>query len=110
MGESFPLFFEDLSPCMYVASSLAEGEKLKAVGWLAWGHPYKRRKAKLPEQRFGQLLRLLQEPWEPGHFMGSHECEFCPEEPLQVSSEKYKEPRSEEHTSELQSLTNLVCR
>src|SRR5438046_5667645 len=87
MGESFPLFFEDLSPCMYVASSLAEGEKLKAVGWLAWGHPYKRRKAKLPEQRFGQLLRLLQEPWEPGHFM-----------------------RSEEHTSELQSLTNLVCR
>src|SRR5437016_8195347 len=43
MGESFPLFFEDLSPCMYVASSLAEGEKLKAVGWLAWGHPYKRR-------------------------------------------------------------------
>ncbi len=86
------MFYEDLSPCMYVASSLAEGEKLKAVGWLAWGHPYKRRKAKLPEQRFGQLLRLLQEPWEPGHFMGSHECEFCPEEPLQVSSEKYKEP------------------
>ena len=35
MGGSFPLFFEDLSPCMYVASSLAEGEKLKAVGWLA---------------------------------------------------------------------------
>src|SRR5436305_484224 len=74
------------------ATVYAYGEKLKAVGWLAWGHPYKRRKAKLPEQRFGQLLRLLQEPWEPGHFMGSHECEFCPEEPLQVSSEKYKEP------------------
>jgi hypothetical protein len=36
------LFYEDLSP-WYVSSSLAEGEKLKAVGWLAWGHPYERR-------------------------------------------------------------------
>jgi hypothetical protein len=89
-GRIFPLFIQDLSPCLYVGSRHAEGEKLKAVGWLAWGHPYERRKVKLPEQRFGQLLRLLVDPWEPGHFMGSHECEFCPEEPLQVSHEGNK--------------------
>lgn len=79
MEGSFPLFFEDLSPCMYVASSPAEGEKLKAVGWLVWGHPYTQRQLQLPETRFGQLLRLLVDPWESVCFMGSHECEFCPE-------------------------------
>ena len=90
MGGSFPLFYEDLSPCMYVASSLAEGEKLKAVGWLAWGHPYTLRQLQLQETRFGQLLRLLVDPWEHFRFMGSHESEFCPEEPLQVSLERNK--------------------
>ena len=74
------MFIKDLSPCLYVASSHAEGEKFKAVGWLAWGHPYKRRKLNFPEPRFGDLLRLLVDPWEPSYFMGSHECEFCPEE------------------------------
>jgi hypothetical protein len=72
---------------MYVASSLAEGERLKAVGWLAWGHPYTSRQLPLLETRLGQLLRLLVDPWEPGCFMGSHECEFCPEETVQVSPE-----------------------
>ena len=62
-GRIFPLFIKDLSPCLYVASWHAEGEKLKAVGWLSWGHPYKRRKVELPERRFGQLLRLLVDPW-----------------------------------------------
>jgi hypothetical protein len=84
------LFFEDLSPCMYVASWLGEGEKLKAVGWLAWGHPYPLRQLQLPETRFGKLLRLLEDPWEPFHCMGSHECECCPDEPLQVSHEGNK--------------------
>jgi hypothetical protein len=84
-GRIFTMFFEDLSPCLYVASSFAEGKKLKAVGWLAWGHPYTLRQLQLPETRFGQLLRLLVNPWEPFCFMGSHDCEFCPEKPLQVS-------------------------
>src|SRR5437016_8736893 len=38
---------------------------------------------------------------------------FCEQEPLQCiedGSDKGSEKRSEEHTSELQSLTNLVCR
>jgi hypothetical protein len=90
MEGSFPLFFEDLSPCMYVASSLAEGGKLKAVGWLAWGHPYTHRQVQLQATRFGQLIRLLVDPWEPLYFMGSHECEFCPEEPLQDLEAYYR--------------------
>lgn len=95
MGGAFPLFFEDLSPCMYVAASLAAGEKLKAVGWLAWGHPYTLRQLQLQETRFGQLLRLLVDPWEPLCFMGSHECEFCPEEPLQDLETHYRRHRIE---------------
>ena len=74
------MLIEDLSPCSYVASSRSESEKLKAVGWLAWGHSYKLRNTKLPETRFLRLLRLLVNPWEPGHFMDYHECEFCFEE------------------------------
>ena len=90
MGGFSTLFIKDLAPCLYVASSHAEGEKLKAVGWLAWGHPYKRRKVKLLEPRFGRLLRLLVDPWEPSYFMGSHECEFCPEDNSLVAFEGYK--------------------
>ena len=80
---------------MYVASSNAEGEKLKAVGWLACGHPYTSRQLPLSEARLGQLLRLLVDPWQPVYFMDSHECEFCPEETVQVSpveSEGSEEP------------------
>jgi hypothetical protein len=67
--------FEDLSSCTYGFAS--DTEKLKAVGWLAWGHPYTERQTDLSEAHFHQLLRLLVNPWEPGHFMGAHECEFC---------------------------------
>jgi len=70
-------YFKDLSPCTYFGSFITSAEKLKAVGWLAWGHPYKERQTELSEAQFHQLLRLLQDPWEPGHFMGVHECEFC---------------------------------
>jgi hypothetical protein len=88
------LFYEELSPCLYVSDSSfgPEAEKLKAVGWLAWGHPYIRRQRQLPETPFGQLLRLLEDPWEPVFFMGSHECEFCPDAGLPVSLEGYKGP------------------
>ena len=88
------MFYEDLSPCLYVSYSSfgPEAEKLKAIGWLAWGHPYTRRQRQLPETRFGQLFKLLEDPWEPVFFMGSHECEFCPEETLPVSLEGYKGP------------------
>ena len=85
------VFLEDLSPCMYVASSLAEGERLKAVGWLGWGHPYTTRQVPLPETRLAQLLRLLVDPWQPVLFMDTHECEFCPEETFQVSPEGNEE-------------------
>jgi len=72
---------------MYVASSLAEGERLKAVGWLGWGRPYTTRHQPLAETRLAQLLRLLVNPWQPVIFMGAHECEFCPEEIVQAPLE-----------------------
>ncbi len=79
-GRSSLLFFEDFSPWL-CASSLSEGKKLKAVGWLELGKPYARRERELPETCFVQLLSLLERPWEPLHYMGSHECEFCWGEP-----------------------------
>src|SRR5258708_27882148 len=54
------------------------------------GPSFTLRQLQLQETRFDQLLRLLVHPWEPICFMGSHECEFCPEEPLQVSHERNK--------------------
>src|SRR5215469_3675736 len=71
------MYFLDLSPCNYFRGIYSNTEKLKAVGWLGWGHPYPERHAELPEDNFRQLLRLLRQPWEPGHFMGAHDCEFC---------------------------------
>lgn len=71
-------YIEDLSPCTYFGFYFRNGvEKVKAVGWLAWGHAYTERESELSETYFCQLLRLLQHPWEPGHFMGAHECVFC---------------------------------
>ena len=60
-------YFEDLSPCTYFGHFPTGAEKLKAVG----------RQTDLSESHFRQLLQLLQNPWEPGHFMGCHKCEFC---------------------------------
>lgn len=72
-------YFEDLSPCLYFGEDIfgAAPEKMKAVGWLAKGRPYPRRQTKLPKVAFRQLLRLLEDPWEPCHFMGYHKCRFC---------------------------------
>ena len=67
-------YFEDLSPCAYFGHFR---EKLKAVGWLASGHLYPQRQTELSETHFCQLLRLLQCPWEPEHFLGSEACRFC---------------------------------
>src|SRR3974390_3269977 len=69
------MYFPDLSPCNYFG--FGRSERLKAVGWLAWGQPYRQRQGELSEDNFRQLLRLLKAGWEPMHFMGSHECEFC---------------------------------
>ena len=70
-------YFEDLSPCTYFGPFHAGAEKLKAVGWLASGHPFKERQNDLSESHFRKLLQLLRHPWEPGKFAGSYECEFC---------------------------------
>jgi hypothetical protein len=74
------MFYQDLSVCSYISNFDGPKEKLKAVGWLAVGHPYTQRRTGTPEIRFRQLVKLLQDPWEPIHWMGYHDCEFCPAE------------------------------
>jgi len=69
------MYFDDLSPCTYFG--LSGAGKLKAMGWLVWGHVFPERQTELSEPRFYQLLRLLEDPWEPFHSMGTHQGEFC---------------------------------
>ena len=71
-------YFEDLSPWTCFEPFLT-AEKLRAVGWLAWGHPFKQRQTDLSESHFRKLLQLLKHPWEPLEAAGDHECEFCVE-------------------------------
>lgn len=87
-------YFEDLSPCLYFGEHFigATAEKIKAVGWLAKGRPYPRRQTEMPETTFRQLLRLLEDPWEPCHCMGYHECRFCPPPTPPVSQGQNKAP------------------
>ena len=67
-------YFEDLSPCLYFGDYFSpEGEKVKAVGWLATGRPYTRRQRETSETRFGQLLKLLEDPARVNDFeTGAH--------------------------------------
>jgi len=78
--------YEDLSPCRYFSHFDPLAERLKAVGWLASGHSYRR--GVVPSEDFHQLLKLLEEPWQPWFLMGYHECEFCPRRPLEVTPEE----------------------
>ena len=70
-------YIEDLAPCYYVQSAPNRTDKIKAVGWLGRGHAFNVRKTELSEMHFRKLLQLLQHPWQPGCFLGWHDCEFC---------------------------------
>jgi len=48
---------------------------LRAVGWLERGKPYTQ--GTVEPQIFNALTELLKDPWEPGLFMGFHECDLC---------------------------------
>lgn len=89
-------YFEDLSPCRYFGEQFigATPEKMKAVGWLAKGRPYPRRQT-VPETAFRKLLTLLEDPWEPCHFMGYHNCHFCPPPAPPVSQGQNKESKAQ---------------
>ena len=79
-------YFEDLARCGYFEHS-SPTEKLKAVGWLGRGHAYRQREGELSDECFRKLLELLKAPWEPGEFLGWHDCEFCVPE-IQVAEKK----------------------
>jgi len=60
-------YFEDLSPWTCFEPFLP-AEKLKAVGWLAWGYPFKQRQTDFSEPNFHKLLQpatLLRTATEP---------------------------------------------
>ena len=80
-------YFVDLACCDYFRHIFST-EKLKAVGWLAQGYAYPQRQTGLPDERFRKLLLLLKNPWEPGCFMGCHDCEFCVPESQVPGKEK----------------------
>ena len=66
-------WYEDLSPCDYFGKRYAD--RLPAVGWLTAGRPYAQ--GEVSCEVFGKLCELLQDPWEPTHFLGFHTCELC---------------------------------
>lgn len=66
-------YYADLSPCHYFPSDL-DG-RLLAVGWLDAEFPYP--KGNVDAQFMAKLVELFVNVWQPGLFMGRHECQFC---------------------------------
>ena len=64
--------YADLSPCMLPFETQ---ERLLAVGWLDVEFPFQ--KGDVDEQLVVKLVELLVNPWQPGWYMGRHECQFC---------------------------------
>jgi hypothetical protein len=67
-------WFEDLSPCTYFRD---RGETVLAVGWLERDHIYNKGPIREKEKVVDTLVRLLDMPWAPKYFMGSHGCSLC---------------------------------
>ena len=65
--------FEDLSPCDYFGAEFAGS--VAAVGWLQADRPFPTGRVDLAV--YQRLVELLKEPWQPGVFMGMHECDLC---------------------------------
>jgi hypothetical protein len=71
-------WFPDLSTCDYFDRSgdtLSESDRLLAVGWLSGSHDYTR--GTIDPAVRQALSRMLDCPWSPIHFLGSHLCELC---------------------------------
>jgi hypothetical protein len=65
--------YVDLSHCSYFPGLAVE--RLLSVGWLEVGFDFRR--GDPGEAVYSRLKELLKEPWEPGQFMGGHNCQFC---------------------------------
>jgi hypothetical protein len=63
---------EDLSPNKYFGRWQ---DILVSVGWLDNGHDYPR--GAVPLDFFRALVRLLEDPWQPGVFAGRAPCSIC---------------------------------
>jgi hypothetical protein len=65
--------YADLTPCDYFTPH-HEG-KLLAVGWLARRRTYSR--GEVSTDVVARIHQLLVNPWDPGGFLGWHDCDFC---------------------------------
>lgn len=66
-------WYEDLQPCDYFGPDFAR--YLRAVGWLESGHAFPT--GRVEAAVYARLIELLKEPWEPGAFVGWHQCDLC---------------------------------
>jgi hypothetical protein len=70
-------WFADLSPCSYFGQEYAGF--LRAVGWLERTHDFTT--GTVDASVYRRLVELLQAPWEPRTFLGTHGCQLCHYEP-----------------------------
>ena len=70
-------WYEDLENCDYFGDYLGPeaANSLLAVGWLERGHHFT--SGNIDKEIYDRLCELLQDPFQPGIFMGIHECELC---------------------------------
>jgi hypothetical protein len=69
----FVAWFEDRSRCGYFGDQIADC--LTAVGWLERGRAFT--SGAVNADIYSKLLTLLNDPWQPGVSMGSHNCDLC---------------------------------
>jgi hypothetical protein len=73
-------WYADESPCDYFVAFGPDGTaSLRAIGWLERGQPFG--VGSVNREVYDRLKHLLADPWQPGVFMGPHECDLCRYEP-----------------------------
>ena len=66
-------WYKDLKSCDYFGAEAANS--LLAVGWLERDHDFT--KGNIDKEIYDRLCELLQDPFQPGIFMGIYECDLC---------------------------------
>ena len=67
------MWYPDLEFCDFIPAKTA---RVLAVGWLDSRHSFPT--GPVDDLVVAKLRALLETPWQPGIFLGWHDCEFCP--------------------------------